>query len=521
MIKKFLPAIVLSLSLISCQMDLINESKSDESSARAVSAKDEAGTLYEQKIKADDNRIINNPDMGFYRSYTIKVAKDGLPDTDAIISDLKNFDNDLTFESNYRYAENLKINLIQLVVDISAFKDDTFDESKLYFLNEVFDYLRQSGKSAIVRFKYNPFYKMIGDYKFHDADPVFYDIIRSQIEAICKTLKQNTDVITAIECDMAGGWTEMPYIVTSVINDYCTSLKGTAVPLLVRYPDYIYRCISNDKSTDVEKWFRTRLLYLTKSPYTPFEKDNYYRLGIFNDDYLEGISDYGTYKMGTYDGYRSLNEGEYRDKEVNFLIPFTNHTPFGGKLRGTYNIESNSIKEEMYKTHLSYLDIENRVEPLTKIYNQKYNDKETVFEHVAKKMGYRYEIQKCFLQYPDDVSKMSVLIAYQNNGFANLPYHRNKAVSFLIKHKQTGIVVSTGEVKGFVKANSAESDSAYPEEKMESYQIPKLALPSGTFEVFMRVADKGTGNYPIEFANADMWDSSLKANKVGEFEKKR
>ena len=153
MIKKFLPAIVLSLSLISCQMDLINESKSDESSARAVSAKDEAGTLYEQKIKADDNRIINNPDMGFYRSYTIKVAKDGLPDTDAIISDLKNFDNDLTFESNYRYAENLKINLIQLVVDISAFKDDTFDESKLYFLNEVFDYLRQSGKSAIVRFK--------------------------------------------------------------------------------------------------------------------------------------------------------------------------------------------------------------------------------------------------------------------------------------------------------------------------------------------------------------------------------
>ncbi|MBP5520721.1 MAG: DUF4832 domain-containing protein [Treponema sp.] len=522
MIKKILPAVVLSLSLISCQMGLVNESNSDEISARAVSRvsdKGEEGTLYDQKIKADDNRIINNPDMGFYRSYTIKVPSDGVLNTDKIISDLKRFDNDVTFESNYRYAENLKINLIQLVVDISAFTD-SFEESKLSFLNEVFDYLRQSEKSAIVRFKYNPFYKLIGSYKFHDADPVFYDIMRSQIDVICKTLKPNTDVITAIECDMFGGWTEMPYIVTAIINDYCAGLRGTSVPLLVRYPDYIYRCISNEKSTDLEKWYRTRLLYLSYTSYKPDEKDDYYRLGIFNDDYLEGISDYGTYKMGSYNGYRYLNEGEYRDKEVNFLIPFTNHTPFGGKLRGTYNIESNTISEEMYKTHLSYLDIENRTEPLTKIYNQKYNEEETVFEHIAKNMGYRYEVQKCFLQYPDDVSKMSVLIVYQNNGFANLPYHRTKAVTFLIRNKETGEIVSSGEIRDFISAESAESDSVYPEEELESYTISKLDLPKGSYEVFMRVADKGTENYPIEFANADMWDASLKANKIGEFEKK-
>lgn len=522
MIKKILPAVVLSLSLISCQMGLASGAKSDDASARAArnaSAGGEESGLYEQIIKADDNRIVNNPDMGFYRSYTVKVSKEGITDTDKIINDLKSFDNDLTLESNYRYAENLRINLIQLIVDVSSFTD-TINESQLSGLNTIFDYFRESGKSAIVRFKYNPFSKMIAEYKFHDADPIFYETIRLQIETVCNVLKPNADAITAIECDMPWPWNDRPFIVTAIIDDYCNSLRGTNLPLLVRYPDYIYRCISQEKSTDVEKWYRTRLLYLSYVSYKPEAKDDYYRLGIFNDDYLEGESDYGTYKMGTYNGGYFVKEGEYRSKEVNFLIPFTNHTPFGGRLRGTYNIDSDTVKEEMYKTHLSYLSIEQNTEALSKLYNLKYNDSETVLGHVAQHMGYRYEVQKSFLQYPKDVSNMSILLVYQNNGFANLPYHRNKTVSILLRNKESGEVVSYNDIKDFASAECADSESVYPEEELVSYKLPYLDLQNGSYEVFIRIADKGTGNYPVEFANADMWDASLQANKIGEFEKK-
>lgn len=510
-------------------MGLLNETKSDDISARFANfmTKDEEElALHEQEIKADDNRIINNPDMGFYRSYTVKVTTNGISNMDEIIKDLKNIDNDSSFKTNFNYAKELKFSQIQLVVDISDFsgwrniaKDVNLDERILSGLKDIFELLNENGKTVITRFDFNTAGAMTGDWIFHDAEIQFYEKTSSMIKAICNVLKPYSNVITAIECDIPSTWDDKPFMSTYVINNFCNELKDTDLPLLVRTPDFIYRCITQNTTKDIKQWYAQRYTLLNNTSYSPDKKGVYYRLGIFNDDYLKDISDNGTFKMGSYNGERLITEGEFREKEINFLIPFTNHTPYGGQIKGFFHIDSDAISQEMFKTHLSYLSIQDDSDILSQLAEQEYNNTDSVLSHIAKHMGYRFEIQKCFLQHPEDFSSLHILLVYQNNGFANIPYHRTKTVTILLRNKENNEVISTGEIKKFVNAESANSGTEYPEEELASYKASNLNLPNGTYEVFIKIADKTTGNYPIEFANEGIWDESLQANKVGEFEK--
>ena len=415
---------------------------------------------------------INNPDQGFYRPVYVKA-------TDAGVTYNKNIVTDST-------------RLYHLRIDISAFSkavngtaDKPLTEAVLNGLNELLAYLKGKDKNAVVRFAYDPSYN-----GGKDKEPDITVILR-HIEQVCPVLNGYETTITAIEAGLIGPYGEMHSSaianaehISPIIDAF---LDNTVkLPVLVRTPKMIYNYLGITVN-DIDD-------------YVIGENDKAYRLGIFNDGYLGSGNDLGTYTD--------------RAREIEFLSKQTAHLPYGGEAvipsSGLHDIDV--CLPEMFKINLNYLNVEWNDAVIAKwknsVYTAECGDDEiyygaSAFDYIQNRMGYRFVVTDSTFQCKR--GKLKIDLTVSNVGFGNLNKHKRAKLLFA---DEGGEVKLTRQAEDFTGAASV------------SYSLD-LGLESGKYEVYLCIyGDEAEGQplYAVQFANEDIWNAQLKANKIGEIE---
>ncbi|MBQ9631090.1 MAG: DUF4832 domain-containing protein, partial [Treponema sp.] len=204
-----------------------------------------------------------------------------------------------------------------------------------------------------------------------------------------------------------------------------------------------------------------------------------------------------------------------RKVEINFLKNFTNHTHYGGELIGTYGLESpyESILE-MNDVHLSYLNIAWNNNILLKLHNEfQYND-ESLFTYILKYMGYRYIMCDANFSYNENDESLLLNISFQNNGFANLPYHHPKMITIIFYNDK-----NSSKVEKVAETSTKEIQKFTGETKELNAKIKMSDIPIGTYSVYLKFSN-ADGTYAIKLANKNTWSEDFKANKIARLEKK-
>lgn len=437
----------------------------------ACNIKEKPQSYVQQLNYTESTEKIDNPDRGFYLPLYVRVTEDGA--------------------SYNKYIVNDATRLYHLRIDISAFSaavnkaaDKPLSQSALDGLKDLFDFLKEKDKNAIVRFAYDPSYG--GD---KDKEPALQIILR-HIEQVCTILNRYESTITAIEAGLIGPWGEMhsskianAQNISPIIDKFLNNTVN--LPVLVRTPKMIYNYlgITLDEAVD----------------YSIGASEKAYRLGLYNDGYLGSNSDLGTYTD--------------RERDIAFLKRQTEHLPYGGEVvipdSSLHNIEI--CLPEMYELDLSYLNTSWNNVVIDKwkksFYTRECGTDElyygkTAFEYIQNHMGYRFVLKNSTLSYSDKLDDLSVELQLLNVGFGNL--NKKKSARLIITDKN-GDVAFTETVGSF----SGDTNVRYS---------AKLNLEYGEYDVYLCLyGDEADGAplYCLQFANDGLWNPALKANKIG------
>lgn len=408
---------------------------------------------------------INNPDQGFYRPLYVRLTENGASFNQSVISDFTQ--------------------LYHLRIDISAFSanaggaDKPITDAALDGLKNLLNTLYASEKSAVVRFAYDKGYEGHKDY-----EPPF-DVLLNHIAQFAAVVNKFPLTVTAVEAGLIGPWGEMhsskianKNYITPMTEKLLTEIN--AAPVLVRTPQMIYDYLGISVKDAPEAKIS--------------EEDKAYRLGIFNDGYLGSETDLGTYSD--------------RPRDIEFLCGQTDHLPFGGEVV----IPNSSLHDidkctaEMFKLNLSYLNIEWNNLVIEKWKNSVYTEacgddaayyEKTAFTYIENRLGYRFVATGCTVENSDT---LKVGVKVKNLGFGNL--NKIKKCKLLF--------VKDGAVAAQVQAQDFNGGGQISAETQKNFG-------SGEFEVYLCVYGEERGGkpaYAIQFANENVWDGDLKANKV-------
>ncbi|MCQ2194838.1 MAG: DUF4832 domain-containing protein [Paludibacteraceae bacterium] len=462
---------------------------------------------------ADALEQIDNPYIGFYRP----VGKHFTPEGNA--------------------PSNSWGNLTHLRMDISAFSDNavlavdketgdtTFGVSQpltqdmLDAFEAMLDGVRSRGKSAVVRFAYDPWYNGA---KNCDPDQ---SLILTHLKQLAEVYARNTDVITFVELGMYGSWGEMHSSVNATNENIAEALQTLLVAtppeikIGVRRPDIVACWLkvnegNNYSGFDIDsETFKQALA----------EKgDTLFRVGMYNDGYLGSSSDLGTIGMGA-SGHQMT-----REMMVKWLETYSQHTPYGGELVANYNgdhpINTPAyLSEEGFRTHTSYLNYEWHQptilawkETLFQGNDAEYNGCDG-FTYVANHLGYRFLLREALL--PDSVSPMQevpIQFSIENVGFANLT-----------KAKRVTFILSDGSRQYEIEPNGVIDPRNWLSRETEVVQT-NITLPddleAGIYELYLRLSELGDFTtdqnlYCIQFGNpSSQYEKRWGANLIGKLQ---
>lgn len=399
----------------------------------------------------------SNPDCGFYEPVYIKCNPDG-------VSNISN---------NY-----LKYNaLLHLRIDISAFSgkvngksDISFTHTMLNALDELFNKMNEASCCVIIRFAYDP-----GFNGSKDIEPEL-NVMERHIESLKPLFDKYEKMITAVECGLVGPWGEMhsskmanQETYNKLIDSYLKVLPNS-LKLLVRRPKFLYSYYGYTISTLDE-----------------FSVSNC-RLGIYNDGYLGSENDLGTY--------------DNREIEVAWLSKINEQCSYGGEVtvpKSTYN-ELNNAVEEMFKLHLSFLNLRWNDQVIERWRNTKYTGTDplykgsTEFDYIKNHLGYRFVLEN--LIYNEDNYSLNLKLNVTNVGFGNL-----------LKNKNAYIVLQNEKHTYSFKFENVDVNHL-------DFQIDKTIIASGEYTIYFLFADDylEAGIRSIRFANQDIWDETIKGN---------
>lgn len=530
MLKKVFTVLLCSSMLLSCSASL--QKKKD------FEGRDEEITKVHSNCKFEDSgEVIFNPDMGFYSVVKAIVSKDNIIMNDDYKNRLDKHNPicmDGVYPKNDEPLYTAQFDQLLIEFDISAFSTrnggiEVLDGEKVHLpiekIKDVLNRVNTSGKTALIRFAYDPDFE--GDGQSRDVELEDFSLILTHIEDICAAIKDYEQVITGIQCGMVGPWGEMNFTTYSknmakadfekynydfeleldstpdkndgyIENGYLVLImrkftkeldaNNCDVPLLVRQPRFIYDYIKRRKSDFNFDGENVPALFIPDT-----SNKEFYRLGLYNDGYLGSNMDTGTFTIN-------------RAQETDFIKAFTDHTPYGGELIGNYNLKDGNCAsmKEMFINHLSVLNIGYKESVFRDLNNFKY-DNESAFSYLIKHMGYRYIVKDVVFEYPENLSELDINLTFENNGFANLPYHRKKMMSVLF------------EKDGKIVYEKKDPNLLF-DGKEKTFILNTVKLSEGSYAIYLKISDFD-GNYPIQLANKNLWNSELKATKIGEINK--
>ncbi|MBR0484399.1 MAG: DUF4832 domain-containing protein [Oscillospiraceae bacterium] len=418
-------------------------------------------------------------------------------------------------------VQNPSGNLVLMFVDIGAFSsgangttsvdsegNSVYTEGTDYDLDEQFftamrgtlENCRKNGSTVAVRFRYDADGKT-------NPEPASFAQVLHHIEQIKQDgfLEDYKDILMYIESGFVGAWgeqhsgkyTSLEY--KAQLLDAVLDMTPDDIPVTVRTPN-IFAKWAGIETKDLAEWIS--------------EPDSQAsRIGLYNDGYMGSDSDLGTYSN--------------REIETTWLGNQAVRTYYGGEFSGALDWakkydtwEPQNAIPEMYKTHLSYINSNIYTMYRDYTFSEQYDVSgvdnsayygQTVFKFIRDHLGYRFVVRDCELnRKAEQGSTFQLDFSVENTGFANSVRPQNAEIIL----EKDGIYIVQN-----VAVDSREWYSRTTSQENLEIEVP-ANLEAGEWNVYLRlsVGNQGIpdGNLrTVQFANPDVWNASLGANKMG------
>ena len=362
-----------------------------------------------------------------------------------------------------------KESIIWRMFQIRDFRDKPFTEEYLASVRADFDAIRAAGMKVMPRWSYC---SRIGD----DDAPI--DLVMTHIGQLAPILRENADIIVAMNCGFIGAWGEM-HSSTHGLTEPENMQKIIFALLDILPPE---RCVQVRYPRAKYAIFDGR-----KTPITfdrAFDGSRFSRVAHHNDCFLASPTDVGTYS----------EDIEY---EKAYLHEETKYTPMGGETcnpRSGFPITYSRTIEEMEMMHWSFLN---------SLYSRRIIDQwveENYFGEISRRLGYRLELMTGSYQETAAAgSSFTFSLKLRNVGFAS-PFNP-RMVELILVHarKGTRYKVLLPQDPRFWFADETQEFSYAP-------GLPEDMEP-GDYKVFLNLPDPmerlyGRPEYSIRLANA-------------------
>jgi hypothetical protein len=412
------------------------------------------------------NEDFPNPERGFYRYRELEA------------------DNDFDVRGDGG-------SLLFLKLRADAYKAKPFDAAFLDRFKHACEQARQAGVKLIPRVAYNdgPENGCPAEYGC-DAPK---SIVMGHIAQLAPVWRACKDVIDLVDPGFIGGWGEWHTSSNGLDNvkDEADILFAILDSLpadrmvYVRYPR-AKRQIFGGGATSETAWLKED---------KAFDRSRVARVGHFNDCFLSGDDDVGTYK--------DFGAGWPRSREIGFIGEESRYTPYGGETCAVHAKGScaNALAE-MAALHIDHL---NRDYQPDVIQGWKTGG---CYDSISRSLGYRFTAVSARL--PDSVKPGGVLeIAFtvRNAGFGELFNPRNVEVT---------LSGPGGILAAILPEDPRRWAGGTTIERSFRLSVP-AGLAEGAYAVGLRLADADPvlakdPRYSIRFANAGTWEAATGIN---------
>ncbi len=477
-----------------------------------------------QKSYIKSKEDIANPGRGFYQHIETGTSPYTPLNKASLVNNRQNYQ-----ASNANYTSKSTLILRAFILD-DYVTNDILSENLLANIQADFDIAREAGIKMVVRFYYHK-----------NSTPPYGDpkkeIILAHIQQLMPILKNNADVILAIQQGFIGAWGEQYYTdnfsqkgnVTASYsdqnwsdrNDILAALLKASAPstmVQVRTPQakqkYIYGISAPVKAGRAG----------TKNSLVAdiaFNGDDIARVGFHNDCFLTDETDTGTYAdYGTSGRPSNINPvnilKNYHKNDSQFVI-------VGGETCKDENWASppvahknncsDGVVNTMDEFNYSYLNAD---------YNNSVNNdwvegKDACMPEIKNKLGYRLALTGAtFVNSAKAGNYIPLLITLDNDGFTSLVTPME--LRLVLKHNKTGVETTfilddtRNDVRMWQPGNITVS---------EYIQLPN-DLAIGNYDVFLHIADTANNGlissrpeYSIQLANISTWDELTGYNDLG------
>ncbi|MBP5480849.1 MAG: DUF4832 domain-containing protein [Paludibacteraceae bacterium] len=455
---------------------------------------------------------VENPGIGFYRTQGLHLKAEGNQPA-STWGNISHLRMDIS-----EFSDKAVLSVNEETGDTTFGVSRPLTQDALEAFEATLDAVRQRGKTAIVRFAYDPWFN--GSTK---CDPE-QSVILGHLKQLGEVYARNTDVITFVELGMYGSWGEMHSSNVgsneNIAEALQTLLRCTPpeIKIGVRRPDIVAVWLGVNKGGNYSGFDIHSEAFLKA---LAAKGDTLLRVGMYNDGYLGSYSDLGTIGMGE-SGHQMT-----REMMVQWLETYSMHTPYGGELVANYNGDEpiNTpayLSQEGFRTHTSYLNYEWH-QPTILGWKEitfegddpEYNGKNG-YTYVENHLGYRFILRSATIDTdPTGENGIDVTLGIENVGFGNLT--RKAIVSFLFKGETESHEVLPKNPIDPMAWLSRETTTL-----SMRLEIPQ-EMEEGTYELFIRISEygdhKSDKNYHcIQFGNPSaQYNATLGANKIGRF----
>ena len=445
---------------------------------------------------ADNTSIFRNPERGFTEEIGGETQiSDASPYL--LVGDAEDWYFDETGERETQ-------SLVVLIYYLNNYRQKELSNTMLAGFDADMQVLRDKGFKCILRFAYN----------WNSKTDATLEYVKKHITKLKPHLKDNADVIYALETGFVGQWGEWYYTKNFTPNEsqHLTDARRVVIDsmlsacpsdrfLLVRYPMI------------KKEYFNSTTALTSSQAFTGVPKA---RIGHHNDAFLNAYGNDGTYV--------SWDDEDEDSQEVRqFIANETLYVPNGGETNvEDDNDEYPNLSETVYsqapsemKTyHWSFCG-STYAEQVTQKWRTRKINGEYIYNILDRNMGYRYQLVSG--TYSDQASaggSMSVNMQIKNVGYAPL-YNFRHAYIVLKNGNNTYSIQLTSDPRRWLPDATTTIN--------ETLTVPSN-VPNGTYQLYLHMPDTAyrlaaDPRFAIRFANKlnnnDIWDSTLGMNSLG------
>lgn len=433
----------------------------------------------------DSLETLNNPERGFYLPSGINI------------SDEKSYEKALKrIKEDCEEANNKNITIIHLRYNIGSLSGNVNGSSDIYlndnskeltYLDNILNVIKEHNLKTIVRFAYT--------YEAEEGcEPTSFNAISNHIEYFSKVINRRIDTVMLVEAGFLGPWGEMHSANIYESEEYYSKL----IELLLK---------NLDERLTINVRTPKHYVYYFKSLNN--DNINKYRVGIFNDSYMGSASDRGTFNS------------EYpRSEFVEWMETQGLYTYYGGEASTSDHASSDDLSysdmdyvlSEIYRTHTNYLNVDYNEVILNDKWEKNIYQKDDEYKgqdflkFIEDHLGYRFVLRKSDIsKLVKQGEKLSIDLTIENVGFNRVISNYN---AYIILSNSKGYYIAPLDI---------EINRLFSRDKKEysfSYSIPNN-IEVGEYNIYLKLENELNNNLTIQFANKDIYDSSLNANKLG------